>query len=468
VKTKCYRRFILSFIFLSSFSLLSIIFSEHPIYLEKAYAQQQLQTHQVTPNAKLNCISYDSSTRQIFISCPSITTSTTGATTVSGPVTLTDIYNQLNNLNVLNKEQAKQEQQQSQPIQQQQKGEVWILKASLVINKGSSLTIDNKDTSWLKILTDEKTTPVNAIIVHGSLKIDNVKVTSWNPLTNSYAQSTNSSRDAGSDIVKCGSDCSSDIKSKLAHVGTPRPYISIEENATGSTNITNSEIAYLGYEGGYGVKSSGLHYAGGDNSVIKNNDIHHVYFGFYSAGIGNVLIENNKIHDSGHYGIDPHTGTHDMIIRNNTVYNNNGTGIICSLNCYNILYETNNVFNNNGAGVDFSRNTTHSIARGNFIHDQTNPIFLDESSNNEVYDNKILNSNTSGIILTDDSSGNKIYNNIIQNAKNGITIKNEKGENTVINNSVYSNQIINPLSKAIVANSNVTKTNGIGQSNKVF
>ena len=287
-------------ILLSSFSLLSIILFEHPIYPDKAYAQQQLQTNPVTPNAKLNCISYDSSTRQISISCPSIATTTaTGGAAASGPVTLTGIYNQLNNPNVLNKEQPSQN-----PLEQQ-KGVVWILNASLVINKDSALNIDSKDTSWLKILTDEKTNPVNAIIVHGSLNIDNVKLTSWNPVTNSYAQ-TNSSRDAGSDTVKCGSDCSSDIKSKLAHVGTPRPYISIEENATGSTNITNSEIAYLGYEGGYGVKSSGLHYAGGDNSVIKNNDIHHVYFGFYSAGIGSVLIENNKIHDSGHYGIDPH------------------------------------------------------------------------------------------------------------------------------------------------------------------
>ena len=146
-----------------------------------------------------------------------------------------------------------------------------------------------------------------------------------------------------------------------------------------------------------------------ESSILRNNDIHNLYFGFYSAGIGNILIENNKIHDSGHYGIDPHTRTHDMIIRNNTVYNNNGTAIICSLNYHNIAYENNNVFDNNGAGIFFSRNTTQSIAKGNFIHDKTTTIFLDESSNNEVYNNRISNSNTSGITLTDDSSENKIY-----------------------------------------------------------
>ena len=98
-----------------------------------------------------------------------------------------------------------------------------------------------------------------------------------------------------------------------------------------------------------------------------------------------------------------------MIIRNNTVYNNNGTAIICSFNCHNIAYENNNVYNNNGAGISFSRNTTNSIAKGNLIHDKTTTIFLDESSNNEVYNNRISNSNTSGITLTDDSSENKIY-----------------------------------------------------------
>jgi hypothetical protein len=182
-----------------------VIFLEQPNRLDKAYAQQpqqQLQTQLLNPPVTQNCITYDSSARQILISCPhDSTTSTT--TTKFSPVTLTDIYNQLNNPNVLNKEQHSQN-----PLLQH-KGAIWLLDASLVINKDSALTINSKDTSWLKILTDENTNPVNAIIVHGSLNIDNVKLTSWNPVTNNYAQ-TNSSREAGSDTVTCGSDCSSD------------------------------------------------------------------------------------------------------------------------------------------------------------------------------------------------------------------------------------------------------------------
>jgi mannuronan 5-epimerase len=40
--------------------------------------------------------------------------------------------------------------------------------------------------------------------------------------------------------------------------------ITIEAGATGTMDITNSEIAYLGYEAGYGAGRTGLRYEGGD------------------------------------------------------------------------------------------------------------------------------------------------------------------------------------------------------------
>jgi mannuronan 5-epimerase len=84
----------------------------------------------------------------------------------------------------------------------------------------------------------------------------------------------------------------------------------------------NSEIAYLGYEKGKisGQGTDGLNYYGGDGSVLRGNNIHDLNFGFYSSGVGHIVIENNIIRNNGHYGLDPHTGTHGMTIRNNTVY----------------------------------------------------------------------------------------------------------------------------------------------------
>ncbi len=97
--------------------------------------------------------------------------------------------------------------------------------------------------------------------------------------------------------------------------GAARPSIVLENNATGTTDITNSEIAYLGYEQGKHKGGSGLsYYYGGDGGIIRNNDIHHVYFGPYTFGVGHMIVENNIIRNSGHYGLDPHTGTHDMYI----------------------------------------------------------------------------------------------------------------------------------------------------------
>ena len=213
-------------------------------------------------------------------------------------------------------------------------------------------------------------------------------------------------------------------KRKANSPWSPRPYIIIEWSATGTTNITNSYIGYIGYEAGWGKKTPGLLYNGtGDGSIIRNNEFDHLYFGFYSENVGYMIIENNKIHDSGHYGIDPHTGTHDMLIRNNTVYDNNGTAIICSLDCYNIKFENNIVYNNHGGGIVFSRNTTHSVARNNYVHDQTIPIQIAASYNNAVYNNTISNTNTTGIYVIGDSSGNKIYNNTIMNAESGLTSK---------------------------------------------
>jgi poly(beta-D-mannuronate) C5 epimerase len=60
--------------------------------------------------------------------------------------------------------------------------------------------------------------------------------------------------------------------------------------------------------------------------MLKGNEIHNLYFELYTRGVGGMTIEDNHIHHNIHYGLDPHTGTHDMIIRNNTVHDNGSTG----------------------------------------------------------------------------------------------------------------------------------------------
>jgi mannuronan 5-epimerase len=215
----------------------------------------------------------------------------------------------------------------------------------------------------------------------------------------------------------------------------PRAFIRISKDATGTSNITNSEIAYLGYS------CSRTILLWGEGSVLKNNDIHHLLKGYYSKGMGYMLIENNKVHDNYLYGIDPHTGSHDIVIRNNKVYDNNASGIICSKDCYRILIEGNEVYRNGGIGrgIVFSINTTNSIARNNDVYSNERCISFNKDSNhNQVYNNKISNCDV-GIYLSN-TSKNMIYNNDIANSKHGIVIKHST-TNNIANNSIDMTKI---------------------------
>jgi len=349
--------------------------------------EQQRQQQQGTESD--SCIIYDSNENAIRISCRY--------------ASLTDIDTQLQNPDLLHKETI---------------DGVWLLNAGIIVEEGATLYINSTDTSWLRIVADGEI--AYPILVSGSLKIDSIKVTSWNPNTNNYGLTDDSDRN-GRDVA----------------IGTPRPYITIQTGATGTMDITNSEIAYLGYEAGYGAGRTGLRYEGGEGSIIKGNNIHDLWFALYTRGVGGLVVEDNHVHNNGHYGLDPHTGTHDMIIRNNTVHDNGSTGIICSLDCYKITIEDNKVYNNTKWGIMFSRNMSDSVARNNIVSNELRGIIVSESHNNEVYNNTVSSSG-SGIEVDEDSYENIIHDNIvidISNPSDALSIEN----GVVEQNTFYSN-----------------------------
>ena len=216
------------------------------------------------------CATYEPADKTITVTCK-----TAG---------IAEIYDQLRNEAVLH---------------QESEDGIWILNANLMIANNSILYINSSDTKWLKISADDER--ALEVSVNGSLKIDSVRITSWNTEKNDFA------------------------RLEEEDTSVPRPYIRIEPEATGTTDITNSELAYLGYNGD---RRSGLNYYGGNGSQIKENDIHHLWRGFYSKGVEGINFESNHIHDNHEYGIDPHNRTSNMVIRNNTVHNNGGQGII--------------------------------------------------------------------------------------------------------------------------------------------
>jgi mannuronan 5-epimerase len=289
---------------------------------------------------------------------------------------------------------------------------VWLLSSSIIISKGATLTIDPDDANWLRINSEVKPnlnelTPYH-IQVFGALDLHGVKITSWNPKTFDYANQTPDG------II-------------------PRPYITVEEGSDRS-DIANSEIGYLGYNS---PRKKGFNFYGGDNSTLRGNRIHDLWYGLFSTNVGNMLIENNLVYNNFKYGIDPHKGSHDMLIKNNHIYNNR-IGLICSLDCSNIIFEKNTIKNNNEIGLMFSRNTVNSTARFNNISLSDIGITVSESHSNEIYGNSI-SKNIDGLAVKNNSSDTFLLNNtIIDSTHCGMVFAFGAHNNTIRENYIHN------------------------------
>ncbi len=348
------------------------------------------------------CVTFDSATETIIVSCEN--------------ATLPQARTLLSDDSVLTEES----------------NGIWLLKANLFIDKDSTFVISANDTQWLKI-----TAPFG-IKSLGNLIINSVKITSWDDKTQNYI---------------------------LANGNVPRPYLTEDNEAIGQMNISNSEIAYLGYNHS---DRQGIAYLGGDGSIVSNNDIHHMWYGFYSSERANMTVIGNHVHDNEIYGIDPHTFTNHMTIRNNTVHDiRNGIGIICSDQCSHILIEDNIVYNTNGPGIMLDLGTTNSTVRNNAeygslgaglsIHDNSarnnayNNTLRDNlygikmslnSTDNRVFANRITNSSDYGLCIMENSTLNEVKSNLINISKNyGICVITGATKN-IVESNVVSNSFL--------------------------
>jgi mannuronan 5-epimerase len=327
--------------------------------------------------AVAQCANYDSKMDIIIVTCDA---------------NLSEINHFVNNRTVLEKETDG----------------VWILNASIKVNPLAKVTINGTDTLWLKIINKNDMKP-NFISISGSAEIAGVKITSWDPISN--------------DTIR-----------QNANGSIPRPYI-IVDNAVGTMNISNSEIAFLGYNS---YPSNGVLYEhGGNGSSIVNNTFHDMWDGFYSEAVGFITIKNNKYYNNLRYGVDPHSGSHDLNIIGNIASNNSKIGIICSENCYNLIFDSNTVHDNGLAGLMFSLQVNNSTAKKNYAYNEKVGISVFSSSNNKVYDN-LLKSNDKGIFIAGTSLGNHIYNNTIMNGREGIEFTNAAKGNVLENNIMHN------------------------------
>ena len=188
------------------------------------------------------CVNYDTNTNTVTVACDS---------------NLSSIYEIVDNSSVLEKDP----------------NGVWVLDAIIKVNPLAKLTIDRTDTSWLKITNKNNNEP-NFISISGNAKIDGVKITSWDPDSN--------------EVIR-----------EYANSPIPRAHVIVERGA-GRVNVSNSEIAFLGYASN---PSNGFLFSyGGDGSNIINNTFHDMYDGFYSEGAEFITIKNNKYYNNMRYG----------------------------------------------------------------------------------------------------------------------------------------------------------------------
>jgi parallel beta-helix repeat protein len=282
------------------------------------------------------------------------------------------------------------------------------------VNDDVTFAMTSDDDGGLQYL---KIAGTNGIIVKGKIQINGVKITSWDVSANNVVdQNINGS--------------------------VRRAYIQF--GASEGAEILNSEFAYLGYNE---LGRRGFDLFGGDGPShdleIRGNEFHHMWRAFYSTSAYNITIDGNEYHHNINYGVDPHSGTHDMNVTNNWIHHN-PIGVICSVDCYNILIEGNKIEDSTKAGIFFSRNMQDSIARNNHIYNATSGIILSESPNNQIHNNTIEGTTSEGVLLFNPAvpdegltENNNVYNNTISGSHDGINAT--RSHSNILRDNKFSN-----------------------------
>jgi mannuronan 5-epimerase len=343
---------------------------------------QQLEHHHLRFTAEGGaCIAYDQSESTITISCNASFQDV--VQTINDP----DIVENLGN------------------------GE-YILKANLDVADGVSFSMTSNQDGGLQYL---KLAGENGIIVHGTILVNGVTITSWDTEED--------------DVIE--QDMNGTIR---------RGYIQFA--ASEGSQIINSEFGYLG-DVEPGRRGFDLFGEGPSHDMeIRGSKFHDMWFAFYSNGAYNITVDGNEYFNNIKYALDPHTTTHDMIITNNWLHDN-PIGVICSDRCWNILIEGNLIQDTTNAAIFFSRNMTDSIARNNHVINARTGVLLSESPNNQIYNNTVEGATSNGIRLlnpdiADDgvTEGNIVYNNAISDSRDGVSAS--RSQNNIVENTTFS------------------------------
>jgi len=284
----------------------------------------------------------------------------------------------------------------------------WELRADIAVLGDASLRIAAPEVRWLKLVSEgDKFASLKP--TGGDLEVVGSCITSWDPAAGK----------ADTDLEN------------------GRGYLLARDGA--QMNIDNAELRFLGNGD---VESYGLSWrtegTGGKitNSVVSNN-----YFGLYSYEVGGLVVSDNEFHDNQLYGIDPHTGSHNLTIERNIVHDNGKHGIILAEDCVDSVIRDNIVYRNNHHGIVlYLRSDRNTIENNDTFANAAQGININESHDNKIRGNRVYDNIESGIGITQTSENNLVENNQSRgNHQDGVRVVSESSGTTVRANTVGEN-----------------------------
>jgi parallel beta-helix repeat protein len=284
----------------------------------------------------------------------------------------------------------------------------WLLGADLAVLPGASLQVGAPTVRWLKLLsTAGRYASVKAF--GGSIDVNSTCITSWDPATGTV-----------------------DVEN-----ADGRSYILARDGA--QMNIDNAEIRYLGHGE---VESYGLSWrTRGTGGKITNSISSHNYFGLYSYEVGGLVVADNEFHDNVLYGVDPHTGSHDLTIERNIVHDNGKHGIILAEDCVDSVIRDNIVYRNDHHGIVlYLRSDRNTIEGNESFANASQGININESHDNVIRGNNVYDNTESGIGITQTSQDNLVENNQSRgNQQDGVRVVSEAAQTTLRANTLGEN-----------------------------
>ena len=298
----------------------------------------------------------------------------------------------------------------SAALQEVNPGE-WLLGANLEVVGTATLALNAPETQWLKMASGPQGY-VSLYVLGGKMTASGVCITSWDKDKNAVDEQYQDGR-----------------AFLLARDG-------------GRMDIDRSELHFLGHSE---TESYGLSWRlEGSGGSIRNSIISHLYFGLYSFEVGGLEVTDNEVFSSVVYGIDPHTGSHDMKIQRNVVHDNGKHGIILAEDCTDSVISDNIVYRNQHHGIVlYLRSDRNVIENNETFNNLAQGVNINESSNNVVRNNRIYDNTESGVGIGQNASDNLVEKNEIRgNEQDGVrlvsaTTKADVRDNVIGENARY-------------------------------